>query len=57
MDKIKKDIMIRGLQNSVWMRFRALCKKDDMSANYRVKTLIRNYVKEHVEEESCNSKE
>jgi len=52
MDKIKKDIMIRGLQNEVWMKFRKICKSQDMTANYGVKRLIRNYVKEH-EAEKC----
>ena len=44
MDKIKKDIMIRGLQNKIWMKFRALCKEQEYSANYGVKKLIREYV-------------
>ena len=59
MDKIKKDIMIRGLQNSIWMKFRQFCKDDDMTANYAVKRLIRNAVKEYEAEHGevkCNLK-
>jgi len=55
-DRIKKDIMIRGLQNGIWMKFRELCKEHDQTANYGVKRLIRKYVKEREEAESCNSK-
>ena len=55
-NKIKKDIMIRGLQNEIWMKFRELCKEHDQTANYGVKRLIRKYVKEREEAESCNSK-
>jgi len=45
MDKIKKDIMIRGLWNSVWQKFKVICKENDPpTANYGVKRLIRNAV-------------
>jgi len=55
-DRIKKDIMIRGLLDETWMKFRGYCKIDDMTANYGVKRLIRKYVKEREEAESCSSK-
>jgi len=40
----ENSIMIRGLQNKIWMKFRALCKEQEYSANYGVKKLIREYV-------------
>jgi len=55
-DRIKSDIMIRGLLKETWMKYRQFCKDDDMTANYGVKRLIRKYVKEREEAESCNSK-
>jgi len=54
MDKFKKDIAIRGLLNATWMKFRAMCKENRISANTGIKKLVGQAVREW--EESCNSK-
>ena len=45
--KIKPDIMIRGLLNTVWQKFRKICKEEGNSANDGVKHLIRDTVKHY----------
>jgi len=64
MKKISKkenpDIMIRGLLNPVWQKFRIICKEEGLpSANYGVHRLIKKAVREHEAEHGeviCNSK-
>ena len=59
--KIKPDIMIRGLLNTVWQKFRIICKEEGLpSANYGVQKLIKKAVKQYEAEHGeviCNSKE
>lgn len=46
--KERPDIMIRGLLNPVWQKFRLICKNEGLpSANYGVHRLIKKAVKEH----------
>ena len=52
MKKISKkefpDIMIRGLVNPVWQKFRIICKEEGLpSANYGVHRLIKHAVAEY----------
>ena len=64
MKKISKkefpDIMIRGLSNPVWQKFRIICKEEGLpSANYGVHRLIKKTVKQYEAEHGeviCNSK-
>ena len=55
MKKISKkefpDIMIRGLKNTIWQKFRKICKKKELpSANYGVHRIIKNAVKQYEKE-------
>jgi len=49
--KIKKDIMIRGLWDPIWQKFKIICKQNNPpTANHGVKHLIRKTVKQYEKE-------
>ena len=47
-ENYKKPIVIRKIDNSIWQKFKVICKENDPpTANYGVKRLIRNAVKQY----------
>ena len=46
--KERPDIMIRGLVNTVWQKFRVICRNEGLpSANYGIHRLIKKAVSEY----------
>ena len=47
-NKIKGDILIRGLLRATWQKFKIICKNEGLpSANYGVHRLIKHTVAEY----------